>query len=236
MVYTSEQIKDAQLENRARLEKINEIKTDILRGKYSMLKACQLASAFNMFPATYGKLVENLTRDTFGLASAPNETYGDASLYGVFGIEIKTSFTRLDGTLGLRQIRFHENIDYFLLVNYDDHNKPVSASADLFTAMDTTTDNMGKMQYYLLPRAEMQFLVKEYGGYTHGTNNNLGRITTEYVQSEGREFSLSYNAHAAPSSVPYAVWEYLQEFSYSQKALNAQLREIYNETDGLLEI
>lgn len=243
MIYTSEQIKTAQLKNIAHLEEVNLIKSDILNGAYSMVDACRLASSHNMYPATYGKLIENLTKHIFGLSNPKNESYGDASLYGTVGIEIKASFTRQDGTLGLRQIRFRENIDYFLIVNYDDYNAPITSpiksSADFFTIHEAAPAgvNMGRVQYYLVPREEMQYLVKKFGNLTHGTINNLGRTTTEDVQIEGKEFSLSYNEHTADTNTPFIIWDYLQVFSYSESELNETLQEIYcAETNGLFEI
>jgi len=234
MIYTTEQIHAALLENSERTEKVNEVKEDINNGLYTILDTCKLATAFNMFPATYGRLVENVVKHRFELPKPPNESYGDAAISKRIGIEIKTSFTRENGTLGLRQIRFQKNIYFFLLVNFDNYNKPISEAAVHLLDMEIEEINMGRLQFYLVPRVVMQYLVQKFGGYTHGTNSNLGKIVEDDLQSEGHEYSLNYNAYRNASGTSNLVWQQLQKYTCSEIELDIMIQNMKDKELALI--
>lgn len=233
MTYTTEQINALLLKSDEREEQIDEIKTAIINGTYDILETCKLATIFNINPATYGNLVEHVTKQTFSLPNPKNTSYGDATIRDQIGLEIKTSFTRPNGSLTMRQIRFRKHIDYFLVVNYDNYNVPRGNLTEEFLSMELEERNYGRIQFYLIPVGAMQNLVKRFSSYTHGTKENLGKISEGDLNDE---YSLDYNAYTNSSGKSYTVWEHLQEFAHTEETLAVALQEIYDNTDGLYEI
>ena len=83
-----------------------------------------------------------------------NEISGDGHKNNK-NIEIKVSFGSKDGQFNIVQIRPDHNIDYYLFVGYN-----------LFV------EDLGKTYVLYIPSEEL-YVTSKYGGYSHGTKENL---------------------------------------------------------------
>ena len=92
------------------------------------------------------------------------------------------------------QFRPDHNIDYYILIGYN-----------LFEG------TVGKAYNFKIPAEDLYQLIIDYGGYAHGTNRELGRITKDNLKGRNCEYALRINPNNLGNKSK-ELWEKLQTY------------------------
>ena len=145
----------------------------LIQNEPIFLNKCIL-SKYYLNPNQWGKLLENSVKEEFGFITTKDRCSGDClTKHNKFKIEIKISLGSFDGQFNFVQIRPAHDINFYLFIIYN-HN----------------IGNFGQLYYLLIPSKELYSLIPEYGGYSHGTIQQNGKIIEI---NEKYEYSLRPN-------------------------------------------
>ena len=138
-------------------------------------------------------IMEQIIKKDLEISNAPNETSGDGSK-NEKNYEIKFSGHDKNCKFNWVQFRPDHNIDYYILIGYN-----------LFEG------TVGKAYNFKIPAEDLYQLIIDYGGYAHGTNRELGRITKDNLKGRNCEYALRINPNNLGNKSK-ELWEKLQTY------------------------
>jgi len=154
----------------------------------------------------WGIVLEQFIKNKFNISPPIDKTSGDGVLYGK-NIEIKVSLGTLDGQFNFVQLRPEHKIDYYI-----------------FLAYDMFKEDLGKIYWFLCPSKELYELIPEYGGYAHGSVENLGKITRENLYRKNIEYCLRPNSVKHEYTKQRRLWEKLiEKFSVEEENIEFKI-------------
>jgi hypothetical protein len=156
------------------------------------------------FTSPQSNKAEEIIKKDLKIAHPVNNTSGDGNKKGI-NYEIKVSIHDKKGLVNLRQIRPHHNIDYYIIVSYNLFKTP-----------------LGQAAIFKIPSSVLYGCIPEYGGYTHGTVDRNGEITSQSVHDTGTDFeySLTANPNADSSKKQGRLWQLFKEWAVDYNEFN----------------
>jgi hypothetical protein len=127
---------------------------------------------------------------------------GDGSKNGE-NCEIKFSGHAKGSKFNFVQIRPDHNIDYYIFVGYNMH----------------FDDAIGKAYIFKIPSCRLYELVVKYGGYAHGTNCELGKITLDNMKGRNCEYALRCDPNAKKGK-SLRLWNDMLKYKVTYEAEN----------------
>lgn len=165
---------------------------EMCENENDILKKCILCKT-HLSSNKWSMILEKFIIKKFNLKKKLNNTSGDARSEKS-NIEIKVSLGTKDGTYNLVQLRPDHDIDYYIILIYD-----------MFVG------DIGKIYWFLCPSKKLYNLLPKYGGYSHGTIKELGKITKENIYNRNREYSLRPNSIKNDKTKPKKLWNIMVE-------------------------
>ena len=138
--------------------------------------------------------METICRQDLEIGPPLNETSGDGSKNGV-NYEIKVSLHASKSKVNFVQIRPDHSVDYYIFITYNMYENA----------------SIGKGHIFKVPSQKVYELVCQYGGYAHGTNSKLGKVTMENMKGRNCEYALRCNPNST-SGKSRKLWEELVEY------------------------
>lgn len=118
--------------------------------------------------------------------------------------EIKYSGHARMFKLNFVQIRPDHNIDYYILIGYNMYYD----------------DILGKCFVFKIPATILYQLIVEYGGYAHGTQSKLGKITIDNLKGRNCEYALRCNPNARKKTKQHKLWCFLLKYETEYNHIN----------------
>ena len=184
-------LKESKIQKKEIINKI--LNEPSLTGKCIMARALLTPQSTDM---------ESICKKELNIENSLNETSGDGSKNGV-NYEIKVSLHAKQSKMNFVQIRPDHKIDYYILIAYNMYEN----------------DTIGKAHIFKIPSKNLYQLVVKYGGYAHGTCNELGKITHENMIGRGCEYALRCNPNSK-SGKSFELWSELLKYEVSYDAKN----------------
>ena len=122
---------------------------------------------------------EAICKNDLKIGSPINSTSGDGQKNGI-NYEIKTSIHAQKSKLNFVQIRPDHNVDYYILIAYNMYEN----------------DTIGKGYIFKVPSQAIYDLIVRFGGYAHGTCEELGKITQDNMKGRNCEYALRCDPNA----------------------------------------
>lgn len=166
------------------------------KNEENLLHKCILCKNF-LSSNEYGPELEKYIKEKLNIKKAINAISGDGTKNNK-NIEIKVSLSNNEGQLNFLQIRPDHHIDYYM-----------------FLAYNLLEEELGKVYLFLIPAKDIYAILPEFGGYSHGTTEVLGKITNENIFGRNCEYSLRPNPNKNDNSRPKKLWNFLLQYSVS---------------------
>lgn len=120
--------------------------------------------------------LENIIKKDLGIEDPNDEISGDGCKNGI-NYEIKSSVHAKDCKLNFVQLRPDHKIDYYIFACYNMYHD----------------DKIGKAFLLKIPAKNVNDMIVHYGGYAHGTCQELGKITLENLKGRNCEYAIRCN-------------------------------------------
>lgn len=148
------------------------------------------------YTSPQSNVAEKIIKQDLLINDPPDNLSGDGIKNGL-KYEIKVSLHDTNCKVNIRQIRPHHNIQYYIII-----------------ALNLFEGTKGKAYAFKIPAKTIYELVVEYGGYTHGTVLQNGKITTESVNEDSnrKEYSLTADPNASNGSKSKDLWEIFKNY------------------------
>ena len=166
---------------------------EICKNEKDLLYKCILCKTF-MSPTEYGSELEKYLKNILNIKKAVNSVSGDGQKDNN-NIEIKVSLSDNEGRLNYLQIRPDHFIDYYL-----------------FLAYNLKENDMGNVYIMIIPSQKIYDLIPEYAGYSHGTVEVFGKITSENIFGRNLEYSLRPNPTKSNDTKTKQLWNELIKY------------------------
>lgn len=139
---------------------------------------------------------EKIIKTDLQIDNPINNTSGDGHKNGN-NFEIKASIHAKDCALNIRQIRPHHTIDFYIVIHLD-----------IFSETEATVTT------YKIPSNDLYNVIPQFGGYTHGTVKNNGKITIDsiYDDKHSFEYSITYSPMKKTKGKNKEIKEFLEQY------------------------
>lgn len=151
---------------------------DIINSASTFTEKCILAKKYLSPQST---IMEQIIKTDLNMGKKKNQTSGDATKNGS-NYEIKYSGHAKKSKWNFVQIRPDHDVQFYLLLGYNMY--------------DESNTNIGKAYIFKVPSLDMYNLVKNYGGYAHGTIDVLGKLSTSNIKGRNCEYALRCDPNA----------------------------------------
>lgn len=149
--------------------------------------------------------METIYKKDLQIGKPKNNTSGDGCKNNI-NYEIKSSLHAKKSALNFVQIRPDHDIDFYIFVAFNLHE-----SGD--------EEGTGKAYIFKIPSDTVYKLVVQYGGYAHGTNSKLGKITYDNMKGKSCEYALRCNPNMTKGK-SFKLWQELLKFEVTYDASN----------------
>lgn len=139
---------------------------------------------------------EKIIKNDLQINNPINNTSGDGHKNGN-NFEIKVSIHSKDCALNIRQIRPHHTIDFYIVIHLD-----------IFSLTEATVTT------YKIPATDLYNVIPKFGGYTHGTVKEKGKITIDsiYDDKHSFEYSITYSPMKNNKGKNKEIKEFLEQY------------------------
>ena len=150
-------------------------------------------------------LLEKHIKKTFNIVQKSGTTHGDGISPKKFNIEIKISLGSSTGNFNFVQLRPNHKIHYYLFLCYD-----------LYFG------DIGKIYWFLCKPEELYALIPDFGSYSHGSIQQLGKITMTSIKlRNNNEYSLRPNPGIGSSKSNILWSKMLEKFSCDEEYIRS---------------